>query len=105
MSLQPARITITRDSAEDIGQREIFVSLDGEKMAILRHGEHVTREISPGLHRLRVHNTLFWKNVDLDLAPGEDARFIAINRAGLGTYSLMSVLGAGIVYLTFERES
>jgi hypothetical protein len=39
------------------------------------------------------------------LGPDEDARFSVINKAGWGTYALMSVLGAGPLYLTFERES
>jgi hypothetical protein len=36
--------------------------------------------------------------------PGEHARFHVANRAGWGTYSLMGWIGAGIIYLTFERE-
>jgi hypothetical protein len=27
-----------------------------------------------------------------------------VNRAGFGTYALLSTLGAGPIYLTFERE-
>ena len=39
---------------------------------------------------------------------GEHARFMAVNRAGWGTYSVLAFfigfLGAGPLYLTFERE-
>ncbi|HVZ20827.1 MAG TPA: hypothetical protein VG871_07185 [Vicinamibacterales bacterium] len=93
-----------RQASDDMGQREIFVSLDGEELAILRHGESVTREIAAGAHQLRAHNTLFRKVVDLQLAPGEEALFSVVNKAGWGTYGLASVLGAGPIYLTLERE-
>jgi len=98
-----ARITVSRQSPEDVGFREVFVSLDGKDLAILRHGESVTTEVAPGAHRLRAHNTLFRKTHELVLKPGEHARFIAVNRAGWGTFGMLFVLGAMPVYLTFER--
>jgi hypothetical protein len=99
-----ARITIHRDSRDDVGFREIFVSVDGKKAAILRPDETLTVDVQPGPHRLRANNTLFWKTRDLVLRPGEDARFVAINRAGFGTFSFMTFLGASPLYLTFERD-
>ena len=104
MSAAPASITITRKHPADVKTRQIVVSLDGEPLATLLYGEQVSREVPPGPHRLRAHNTLFWKTVHLDLAPGEQARFRAINRAGVGTYALLGLLGVGPLYLTFERE-
>jgi hypothetical protein len=98
-----ARITISRQSPEDLGQREIYLQLDGEEIAILRHGETITREVAPGPHHLRAHNTLFRKTQDVTLGPGDDVRFVVINKAGPGTYSMMAVLGAGPVYLVFNR--
>ena len=100
-----ARLTISRESADDVGFREIFVSLDGEQVAILKSGDRFSMEVSPGPHRLRAHNTLFWKTHDLVLRPGEHAKFIAINRAGWGTFGFMTFLGASPLYLTFERQS
>ena len=84
--------------------RQIVVSLDGEPLATLLFGHEVTREIAPGEHRLRAHNTLFWKTVDVTLGPGEHARFVVVNRAGRGTFSLLGLLGVGPLYLTFERQ-
>jgi hypothetical protein len=98
-------ITVTRQSANDVGFREIFVSIDGEQIAILRHGEAVTHEITPGAHRVRAHNTLFWKTHELVVKPGEHIRFVAINRAGFGTFGLLFIIGAMPVYLTFERST
>jgi hypothetical protein len=103
MSDEAATITITRTSPEDIGLREIFVSLDGEAIAILAHGESVTRTVAPGDHEVRVHNTLIRKRQTLDMKPGEHATLLAVNRAGRGTYSVLAFLGAGPVYLSLDR--
>ena len=99
-----ATITITRRSAQDVRQRQIYISMDGESMAELLFGQTVTRAVAPGRHRLRANNTLVWKTIDCDLQPGEHARFTAVNRPGFGTYALLSLLGTGPIYLTFERE-
>jgi hypothetical protein len=87
-----------------VQDREIYVSLDGEEMAILRYGESTTREVEAGPHHLRAHNTLFRKTVNIELADDEHASFIVINKPGFGTYTMMSFLGAGPLYLTFERR-
>jgi hypothetical protein len=104
-----AAITIRRQSKKDVGYRDIFVSLDGESLGILRHGDVITRETTPGAHRLQAHNTLFWKTLEFTLGVDEHASFIAVNRAGFGTYSVLAFfigfLGAGPFYLTFEREN
>ena len=103
-----ATITIRRQSPLDVGYREIFVSLDGELLAIVNAGDEITREIKPGTHRIQANNTLFWKTIEFTLGVGEHASFIAINRAGFGTYSVLGFfigfLGAGPLYLTFERQ-
>ena len=100
-----ATITIRRQSRADIGYREIYVSLDDEELGILRFGEEMTREVQPGRHRLKAHNTLFRKSLDFALNVGEHASFITINRAGFGTYSVLAFfLGGGPIYLTLERE-
>jgi hypothetical protein len=98
-----ASISVSRESPDDVGFREIFISVDGDQLAMLRHGESVTHELPAGPHRIRAHNTLFWKTHDLVLQPGEHARFTAINRAGWGTFGMLLMLGAAPVYLTFER--
>jgi len=104
-SPEPARLTIRRQSPDDIQQREVFVSLDGSELGILRFGDSVTREVEPGQHELRAHNTLFRQRHHLVFAPGEHIRFNVVNRPGWGTYAMMSVLGAGPLYLSLERET
>lgn len=99
-----ARITVSRESPEDVGFREVFLSIDGESVAVLRHGERFTTELPSGPHRLRAHNTLIWRTLDIVLKPGEHAEFLAVNRAGWGTFGMLFFLGAMPVYLTFERR-
>jgi len=99
-----ARLTIERTSPADVKQRQIIVKLDGEELATLMHGESVTREIAPGEHRIKFDNTWVWKNVDIQLAEGEQAKFRVINRAGKLTWWMVGLLGAGPMYLTVERD-
>jgi hypothetical protein len=100
-----AAVTITRVASQDVGYRDIYISIDGDDVAILRPGDRVTREVPPGPHRLKAHNTLFRKTIDVTLGVGEHATFTATNRAGFGTYSVFAFfLGGGPVYLTFERN-
>src|SRR5689334_12855168 len=101
---EPSRITICRQSPEDAGYREIFVSLDGESIAMLEAGDSFTCEVKPGPHKLRAHNTLFWKTHHIVLRPGEHAKFIAINRTGWMSVRLLFMLGAFPVHLEVERE-
>jgi hypothetical protein len=98
-----ATVTVSRRAAGDIGHREVFASLDGQEFAILRYGDAITREVHPGHHRLRIHNTMFWKTIDLELVAGVHAEFSTLNRAGWGTYAIATFLGAGPVYLDISR--
>ena len=104
-----ATITVRRQSRDDVGYREVILLLDGEHLAILHHGDVITREIPPGTHRLKATNTLFSKTLDFTLNVGEHASFSAENRAGWGTYSMLAFfvgfLGAGPLYLTFTRDT
>lgn len=100
-----SRVTVRRQSKSDIGWRQIYVALDGERIGVLCAGQEVTREVSPGPHRLRVHNTLFWKTIEFSVGVGEHVSFNAINRAGFLTFSLFAFfLGTNVLYLTVERE-
>jgi hypothetical protein len=104
MDSSPARLTVTRTSPDDVGQRQIVLTLDGQPLSTLLSGESVTREILPGLHRLRAHNTLVWKTVEFDAAPGAHVRFLTVNRAGFGSMALVALLGVGPLFVTLERQ-
>ncbi|MBK7931800.1 MAG: hypothetical protein IPJ98_31265 [Bryobacterales bacterium] len=103
MSEATARITIERRNPEDVQDRQIIVNLDGEHMSTLLYGRVVSREVAAGSHRLKAHNTLFWKNLEVELRPGEHARFEVANLPGKGTLSLLGFLGVGPLFLEFQR--
>ena len=98
-----ATITVSREAEEDVGFREVFIQVDGKDVGMLRFGDTISQELPAGPHRIRAHNTLCSKTHDVVLQPGEHVRFVAINRAGWGTFGLLMFLGAAPVYLTFER--
>ena len=103
-AVELARVTVTRTEPNDVRDRQIVLSMDGEPLGTLLFGQQVTTDVAPGRHVVKAHNTLFWKNLEVDLQPGEHARFVVINRAGSGTLSLLGVLGVAPLYLTFERR-
>ena len=104
MAEPTATVTVARRSPKDVKQRQVFVSLDGQQIAALDFGDEIRREVPAGRHVLKAHNTLVWKTVECDLGPAEHARFTIVNRPGFGTYAMLSLLGTGPIYLTFERE-
>ncbi len=101
-----ATITIRRQSKADVGYRDIYVAVDDQPPSILQAGEEIALTVPPGPHRLKAHNTLFKKHLDVTLGPGEHASFTVINKAGFGTYSVFAFFfGGGPLYLTFTRDS
>ena len=98
-----AVLTVERRDPADVRVRQVVVALDGEPFATLLFGQAATRPIPAGPHRMRLHNTLIWKNVRFDAAPGEHVRFRTVNRAGPGSMTLLALLGAGPLYITVER--
>jgi hypothetical protein len=102
MAMTPARITVARDSPDDVGDRQIILSLDSQRWTALVFGKSATREVAPGSHRLKVDNTLFRKTVDFEVGPGEEARFVVVNRKGPGS-GLFLLLGAPLFYLGVSR--
>jgi len=101
--LFPAAVTITRTSESDFKSRQLVVAIDGARAATLLWGDSVTRELEPGPHRVRVHNTLVWKTVEFTLQPGEQVFFEAVNRTGISTFLLLPVLGIGPLFVTLRR--
>ena len=104
MPPERATITITRKSPKDVRVRQIYISVDGRTVGELLFGDSVTTEVEPGRHRLRANNTLVWKTLECDLQPGEHARYSVVNRPGFLSFVMLSLLGGGPIYLSFERE-
>ena len=68
-----ATITVARRAPNDVKVRQIYISLDGKRVAELLYGDTFTLQVEPGEHWLRANNTLVWKTLDCKLAPGEHA--------------------------------
>lgn len=101
--LRPTRLTVHRTSPLDAKDRQIIMSLDGRKVATLMYGQTYTCEILPGPHTLRANNTLVWKTVRFDAAPGEDVHYTTVNRAPGSLLYLLFVFGVGPMYVTLTR--
>jgi len=98
-------ITITRTHRQDVKQRQVVVTIDGERRTTLLYGDSVTLEVAAGEHRLRVHNTLVWRTVRFAVEPGEHLEFMVINRSPAWTYAMLALFGAAPMFLRIERRS
>jgi hypothetical protein len=98
-----ARLTVERTSPNDVGTRQIVLTVDNEPFATLLFGGRASKEIAPGRHRLRANNTLVWKTIEFDAKPGEHVKFTTVNRAGLGSAALVALLGVGPLFVTLEQ--
>lgn len=97
-------ITIRRKSPEDVQQRQIIVKVDGTNVGELFYGDTISVPVTAGHHKLKVDNTWNWKTLELDVAAGEHLRFQTVSRAGRITWFLVSLFGAGPIYVSIERE-
>ncbi len=101
-----ARLTVRRQSDRDVGIREVYVTLDGRRLGMLKARQELTVDVEPGPHVLVVTNQLFTRKAQFTLAVSEHASFMAINKAGPGTFGVLGFfLGANLIYLALERET
>ena len=98
-------VTFVRDDPADCGQRQVYVRIDGDRLLRIVFGESVEVEFAPGLHRFRIHNTLFWKNIRLAIEPGERIRCRIINSARWWTAGFVGVLGAAPLFLSVKLSA
>ncbi len=100
-----ATLTVRRTAPHDVGERELYVSVDGSPNHILAFGDSVSIPIEAGHHRLRVHNTLSRRVAEFDAAAGEEVRFSAVNVRGKGYLWTAAFFGFALMYTELERES
>jgi hypothetical protein len=103
-SLQSARLTVSHPKEGNDMGRGLTLSLDGKDLPHLKAGRTISREIAPGQHRLRVNNTYHKKTVEFDAQPGEQVHYRIKNRIGFFGSMMITVLGAGPMYLEIERS-
>jgi hypothetical protein len=99
-----AWLTVRRTSDDDIKERELYVSLDDERLGILKYGDAATVRIAAGRHTIRVHNTLSRKKAEFDIAPEQHVRFRMANVAGKGFAYWAFFVGAALFWTVLERE-
>ena len=83
METPRTQITIARTLPSDLGTRDVILLLDNQPLATLHYGESITRDITPGHHKLYAHNTLMNKTVEFNAPSGEHIRFVTSNYGGL----------------------
>lgn len=98
----PARLTITRNHPHDFQDRSVRIWVDDERWDNLRYGKSLSREIAPGHHRVKAHNTLLGTTLEFDASPGEEVRVKCQN--GLTGGGMLMVLMMGVAYLRVKLE-
>lgn len=97
-----ARLAIRRDHPSDIQDRPIRIWVDGERWENLPYGRTEARDIAPGRHVVKAHNTLFGTTLEFEAAPGEEVRLRCAN--GLTGGGKLMVLMLGVAYLRVRLE-
>ena len=99
----PARLTITRDTADDIQDRWIRLWLDGEPLETLRYGHTGNAEMAPGHHTLKASNTLTRDTLEFDARPGETIKVRCHNAISRGGFLSILMIGVAVIRVRLER--
>jgi len=99
-----AKLVVARTLDGDAGQRQVYVDLDGERIATLLVGESVTREIPAGEHQLRLDNTLVKKRYTFTATPGANIEYRFANTAGRFALPFLAVMGVAPLFLRVEKN-
>jgi hypothetical protein len=98
-----ARLTIVRDTNDDIQDRWIRLWLDGEYWETLRYGMTLSRDIPPGHHRLKASNTLTRATLEFDATPGEHVTVRCHNAIARGGFLSILMIGVAVIRVRLER--
>jgi hypothetical protein len=98
-------VTLSRTSPTDCKDRHVFARFDAGPRVRLAYGGSCTVEVKPGAHRVRIHNTLVWKNVRFTIEPGEHLDILISNEARWWTVGMVCVLGSAPLFLRVEQRS
>ena len=96
----PVSITITRDAPDDVQDRWIRITIDDGPEEILRYGETLRRDVPPGRHRIKAHNTLSRDAIEFDAQPGERVQIACHNAIAKG--SLLMLMATGFAFITVK---
>lgn len=76
----PGTLEIRRDSEKDIKIRDLQVLLDGKEVGHLVFGDSIRLTIEPGVHNIKVTNTLYSRSQKFEIEDGETITFQAGNK-------------------------
>ena len=102
--MAPATITITRNDPDDVQDRWIRIYIDDTPEEILRYGEVLTREVTPGSHRIKAHNTLSSHTLEVDARSGEQIRIRCHNTIARGGILMLLTTGFAFIKVKLEQE-
>jgi hypothetical protein len=95
-------VEIFRDTHEDIQDRWVRLFIDDGPAEILRYGETFRRELAPGRHRIKAHNTLSKDVIELDIAEGQTVRIRCHNHFTKGGPLMMLTIGFAFIRVRLE---
>ena len=98
-------LIVRRDDPRDIGDRQVYVRVDHGRSLPMCFGETTKTELRPGTHHVRVHNTLFWKDLDFTIEAGEHLELLVINEGRWWTAGMAGILGAAPLFLRVLKRS
>lgn len=99
----PAKLIVSRNSPDDVQNRQIYVKLNGERLATLLFGKQTERDIPAGNHELLADNTWKSKKLAFTIADGETVHFSVVSRPGLAYNLLVGFFGAAPVNVEIVR--
>jgi hypothetical protein len=99
-----ATITITRNAPDDIQDRWVRILIDDTPEEILRYGEVLTRQVAPGHHRIKAHNTLSRHAIDFVVAAGDEVRIRCYNSFARGGGLMLLTTGFAFIKVRLELE-
>lgn len=99
-----AQLTVTRNSARDFQDRQVYLYVDGELWGKVKYGRPLSRDIPPGRHKVRAFNTLFSDTIEIDARPGEHVRLKCTNSLGRGGWMMMVIWQIAALRVRLERE-
>ena len=100
---EPARLSITRDTPDDIQDRWIRLWLDGEYWETLRYGVTLSKDIPAGQHKLKASNTLNRDTLEFDAKPGEHIKVRCHNSIARGGFLSILMIGVAVIRVRLER--
>ena len=100
-----ATLIITRNAPDDVQDRWVRVFIDESPEEILRYGEVLTRQIPPGSHRVRAHNTLSADTLEFSATPGQTVRVKCFNSVAKGGVLMLLATGCAFINVRLVLDS